>query len=322
MVVDHGCFEDLGDRGVGRCGLVEQLGGPVHVVRAHHDVDVLGLRRDEVAILLGEAARHDDLAALPGVLPRLQMAEIAVQLVVGVLPDAARVEHHDVGVVLRLGPHHPVGLEQPGDAFGVVLVHLAPVGAQHIATSGPGCHPVTIPARGVSPGDGFGGVSTMMMTMTPSDTELYRAHADELTRYATVLVGPDDAPDVVTDAVLAAFGSSGWRDVEHPKAYLYRAVLNTAKSRYRSGGRRRRRDHLYSVQPNPVPQPQTAVDQAVDVRRALSVLSTQQRAVVYLTYWEDQRPSDIATTLDVREGTVRKQLARARAQLRKVIDDA
>ena len=39
----------------------------------------------------------------------LQMAEVAVQLVVGVLPDAAGVEHDHVGVVLRVGagPDHP-----------------------------------------------------------------------------------------------------------------------------------------------------------------------------------------------------------------------
>src|SRR5690606_2074152 len=67
------------------------------------------------------------------VLPRTQVAEVAVELVVGVLADAARVEHDDVGVVLRLGADEPVGLEQAGDAFRVVLVHLAPVGAHDIA---------------------------------------------------------------------------------------------------------------------------------------------------------------------------------------------
>ena len=60
--------------------------------------------RDELAVLLGEAAGHDDLAAVALVLPGLQVAEVAVQLVVGVLTDAARVEHDDVGVVLVVRP--------------------------------------------------------------------------------------------------------------------------------------------------------------------------------------------------------------------------
>ena len=42
---------------------------------------------------------------------------------------------------------------------------------------------------------------------TADDVETYRRHAAELIRYATVLVGPDDAADVVADAVLAAFAT-------------------------------------------------------------------------------------------------------------------
>ena len=71
---------------------------------------------------------HDDLAAVLVALPRLQVSEVAVELVVGVLADAAGVEDDHVGVGLGVGAHEAVGLEQAGDPLGVVLVHLAPVG--------------------------------------------------------------------------------------------------------------------------------------------------------------------------------------------------
>ena len=58
---------------------------------------------------------------------------MAVELVVGVLPDAARVEHDDVGRLEIVGRLHAVGDEQPGDPLRVVLVHLAPVGAHEEA---------------------------------------------------------------------------------------------------------------------------------------------------------------------------------------------
>ena len=58
---------------------------------------------------------------------------------------------------------------------------------------------------------------------------------------------------------------------------------------------------------------------AADARRLLADLTVQQRAVVYLTYWHDLSPSDVATTLGASEGTVRKQLARARSHLREVL---
>ena len=105
----------------------------VDIVGAHHHVDVAGTLRDEILVLLGEATRHDDLTALALGLPGLEVAEVAVQLVVGVLANAAGVEHDDVGVGLVVGPDEPVGLEEPGDPLGVVLVHLTPVGAHDVA---------------------------------------------------------------------------------------------------------------------------------------------------------------------------------------------
>lgn len=146
------------------------------------------------------------------------------------------------------------------------------------------------------------------------DAALYRAHAVELTRYATVLVGPDDAPDVVVDGVLAAFRSPGWGQVDNRRAYLYRAVHTRALSMRRSDARRVRREVVTAV-------PEIAVVQepSIDAHRALAQLSAQQRAVVYLTYWDDLTPAQIADLLDVGEGTVRKQLARARDQLRRIL---
>ena len=43
---------------------------------------------------------------------------------------------------------------------------------------------------------------------------------------------------------------------------------------------------------------------------------SQQRAVTYLTYWHDLSVAQVAETLGVRDGTVRRQLARARSRLR------
>lgn len=152
---------------------------------------------------------------------------------------------------------------------------------------------------------------------TDDDVETYRRHAGELIRYATALVGPDDAPDVVTDAVLAAFATKGWRDVTNRRAYLYRAVLHRSASHYRSLVRRHRRETAVAAQSPTASDPP---DVALDAHRALAALSEQQRAVVFLAYWEDQTPAQIAELLGVADGTVRKQLARAREHLRRILD--
>ena len=68
---------------------------------------------------------------MPGVafLVGQQIAEAAVEPVVGVLPDGAGVEHHDVRLRVRRRPPVARLLEQAGQPLGVVHVHLAAVGA-------------------------------------------------------------------------------------------------------------------------------------------------------------------------------------------------
>ena len=118
-------LEDLHHRAPPAGRLRKQLGRPGQVVRAEHDVDVPGTPDDVVAVLLGQTAAHRDLQPGPAVLEGLEVAEMAVELVVRVLPDAARVEDDDVGRLEVVGRLQPVGGEQPRDALRVVLVHLA-----------------------------------------------------------------------------------------------------------------------------------------------------------------------------------------------------
>jgi RNA polymerase sigma-70 factor (ECF subfamily) len=158
----------------------------------------------------------------------------------------------------------------------------------------------------------------MMQVMTASDrsnAEVYREHAAELVRYATVLVGPTDAADVVADAVLGSFGSRAWPTVTNRRAYLYRAVYHRALDLRRGAARRHRRETITASSDYVV-----GAEPSLDAQRALDHLPAQQRAVVFLTYWADLTPAQAAELLDVSEGTVRKQLARARTTLRRVLD--
>jgi RNA polymerase sigma factor (sigma-70 family) len=147
------------------------------------------------------------------------------------------------------------------------------------------------------------------------DEATYRKYSDELVRFATLLVGPADAADVMVDAVLRAFAAPAWPGVANRRAYLYRAVFTTASSWLRSEGRRRRREQHAAGSPvtwTNEPDPQ--------VLDAVATLSPRQRAVVYLTYWEDLTPSAVAGLLNISEGAVRRHLARARTILRRSLD--
>lgn len=149
---------------------------------------------------------------------------------------------------------------------------------------------------------------------TQSDAAIYEAYAPELVRFATGLIGPTDAADVVADAFVALLGAPVWPHAVNHRALLYRRVLFEARSRVRSAQRRRSREDR-TERMTTVAFP----DLRPDVAAAVLDLSPQQRAVVVLTYWQDLPPAAVADLLDISEGAVRKHLARARTHLRRVL---
>lgn len=152
------------------------------------------------------------------------------------------------------------------------------------------------------------------VTEVMDNEQVYRDYSIELTRYATGLVGPFDAQDVVNDACLRAFESDAWPEVVNRRAYLYRTVLNTARDHHRQTLSRRVREMKTAERESIEP---TEAD--LDVLDALSTLSVRQRAAIYLTYWEDLTTEIVAGRMGVSEGSVKRHLARARKKLSEVL---
>jgi RNA polymerase sigma factor (sigma-70 family) len=150
----------------------------------------------------------------------------------------------------------------------------------------------------------------------PPHVELWSQHAADLTRYATLLVGPHDAHDIVSIAfhrVTCRLDEA--QSIPNVRAYLMRSVTNAATDQHRSQRRRQQRDlRAAAGSPNSTVE---ASGTELDIRRAVAQLSVQQRAVVYFTYWEDLDSREVARLLDIAPATVRRHLVRARFQLRK-----
>jgi DNA-directed RNA polymerase specialized sigma24 family protein len=164
---------------------------------------------------------------------------------------------------------------------------------------------------------GRGGIGGVMEDGT---AELYRKHAADLLRLSTMLVGPHDADDVFAEAVLSATRARNWRGLDDDArgAYLYRTLVNQARQWSRSKSRRQRRDATWAArrwaEGHGVPVPE------VETWEAVASLSARQRAVVFLTYWEDLDGASIAERLGISVGTVRRYPVRAREQLRRRMD--
>jgi RNA polymerase sigma factor (sigma-70 family) len=160
------------------------------------------------------------------------------------------------------------------------------------------------------------GVDAVETTRDASVLEaVWRAHADELLRYGSVLVGPHDCDDVVSAAFVRASRGIDLGTVVNPRPYLYRAVLNEALNHRRAARARWSRD-LHAVAERYTTPP---TELHLEVRHAVAELSVRQRAVVYFAYWEDLPERAIAEQLGISVGSVRRHIVRATVHLRKAL---
>lgn len=143
------------------------------------------------------------------------------------------------------------------------------------------------------------------------DSAIWAKHKEELVRYATMLVGPDHAEDVlstVVERVLRRRGSLS--SLDDPRPYLFRSVLNESR-----GLLRRRR-----VDPWPEEVVAETVEHRPDVALAVGRLPDRQRAAVYLTYWRDLPVREVAELMGCRPGTVKRYLHLSRRKLGEVLE--
>ena len=73
--------------------------------------------------------------------------------------------------------------------------------------------------------------------MDATDGQIYRKHRDDLIRYATSLVGPDRAEDVLSTVVMKVLRSRSLADLDEARPYLFKAVLNESRRQVRRSGR-------------------------------------------------------------------------------------
>ena len=149
---------------------------------------------------------------------------------------------------------------------------------------------------------------------------LFDTHYRQLCRLAYVLLGDGaQAEDVVQEAFLRTFTGLGRiRDRSRADAYLRRCVVNLSRSRLRrrsAEGRsneavhRDRRDATVGGSTD------------LDIVHAVRALPPRQRAAVVLFYFADLPETEVAATLGCSVGTVKSQLAKARAALARGLGD-
>jgi RNA polymerase sigma factor (sigma-70 family) len=144
--------------------------------------------------------------------------------------------------------------------------------------------------------------------------DLVRHRGGALVRYAALLTGdPREAEDLVQDALVRCFGQGRpLRDAVAAEAYVRRAILTIFLDATR---RRRRWSGVAHLLAHDEEGPDHAVGDRIDVQAAIATLSPRLRACVVLRFYDDLTVPQIAKDLDLAEGSVKRYLSDASAQL-------
>ncbi len=155
---------------------------------------------------------------------------------------------------------------------------------------------------------------------TRRDTELetlYRRNFASFVRVASAIAGSLElGREAVQDAFARAIESqAAFRGEGTLEAWVWRIVVNTARSSRRAARPESRLEELETAVPN-------GDGESSPLRLWVRSLPERQRLIVFLRYWADLDYRSIASVLDVEVGTVSATLNAAHRALRRSLEEA
>ena len=150
---------------------------------------------------------------------------------------------------------------------------------------------------------------------------IYRTRFGAFVRTAAAICGDAEAArDVVQEAFAQAIRrSAGFRGAGSLEGWLWRIVVNAARSRRRAALAEASAPSAESYAPSP--NGRAHDPEAAAIRALLAELPERQRLVVFLRYFADLDHARIAEALDIRPGTVGATLNAAHAVLRRRLEE-
>lgn len=161
-----------------------------------------------------------------------------------------------------------------------------------------------------------------MANVGPILAQLVRDAGPRLAAYGYVLTGNQaDAEELVQEAMVKTFARKPrLTDISAAEQYVRLSMKTTAIDRGRKEARFRKNAHQH-VAPTEVHDDVQAISAKVEVSRALTRLSAQQRVAIALRYWDDLTVTEVAHAMKLHPGTVKRYLHEAAAVLRPLLGD-
>lgn len=148
----------------------------------------------------------------------------------------------------------------------------------------------------------------------PAFTTFYRLHADRLWRYLRARgCNEDDAYDLLSAAFLK-FIQVICKDLRAPLALLYRIAINLHIDSYRHS-RVAPVDAGLNLDDVASDPPRDGDIQGY-LRKLIKILPENEQNLLMLRYWIGLTHKEIATAMEIPEGTIRRQCAEAMKKLK------
>lgn len=130
----------------------------------------------------------------------------------------------------------------------------------------------------------------------------------------SMLHNQDRCADAVQNSLLRAWEKrNSLRESSKFKAWIIKILINECKKILKN--------ESTSFLVDDIPAEQFGHDVKLDIANAVFKLNPKYRVPVAMFYYEDMPVNEIASVLDIPEGTITSQLLRARQQLRKELSD-
>lgn len=144
----------------------------------------------------------------------------------------------------------------------------------------------------------------------------------------SILDDPQEADDIAQESLITAISSlKSYQDQGTFKTWLFTITLNKSRSRLRQLNSRRRLkvviENIFAVQSQKADTPEETViknEKQSILWSALNSLKEKHRLPLLLRYYHDLSTAEIATILNVNEGTIFSRLYTGRERLRKELE--
>lgn len=174
------------------------------------------------------------------------------------------------------------------------------------------------------------------MRAEPEFKELYKEFQPKIVHYLSRLLGNQDADDIAQEVFAkVSRGLASFKGQSKLSTWIYRIATNTAIDKLRSAASRRsseissRIDEASAWDPNdavrntepPLDQKVIRKEMSQCVKEYIDRLSPDHRSVLVLSELEGFKNREIADILEISLDNVKVRLHRARASLKKELDD-